>query len=250
MRRSSLALVMIGLLVGSTTTLALTRQSHSQREILACTNKMTGKVRLTVTGTCDLGQESESPVSDLWSLQPASPTNPTTAESTTTVALPRTKHVVDSDGKVLGVLTDTDGRDGYWIMSRSGRWRLSRVDHSVSGYLRPLNSTEGPLYSDAACSLPLIRPSAIGDDKNERAVVDVMRIVENQARTTIGGFRVSGARIMLPRIIYGFSYTTDNTLTCSALDASVITGEVPRQVYKSTPAQIPTWSGALSIEEK
>lgn len=95
---------MIGLLIGSTTTLALTRQSDSQREILACTHRKTGKVRLTITGTCYLDRESESPVMDLWSLQPAPPTSQETVESPNTVARQLTKHVVDSNGKNLGEL--------------------------------------------------------------------------------------------------------------------------------------------------
>lgn len=269
MRRSSLALVMIGLLIGSTATLALTRQSSSQREILACTNKASGKVRLTVTGTCDPVRESESPVSDLWSLQPASPANPTTAESTTTVSLQLTKHVVDSNGKDLGELISNDGLILFWVKTASGVFQLTSGG-SVNGQL---GSTDPPTFADRRCSSAYLWYNA-----EQRLDLNLARAVfnpkdRNSSRNLVG-FKVLGKPIATPKSMWIYNSPRDakryrqqqaassttipnqNWLKSGCIQVSLDEikdwpeGGFPKKVYRTTQVRIPTWSGALSIVEK
>ena len=50
MKFKPVALLVIGLFLGSAMTLMVIKSSSPSNEILACTNKKSGKVRLTVSG--------------------------------------------------------------------------------------------------------------------------------------------------------------------------------------------------------
>jgi hypothetical protein len=102
MKFKAAAFICIGVLLGSTITLIATRPNNSTAEILACTDKSTGKTRLTVSGTCNDSLESKNLVTDLWGLQPSTSAPPVTTPTTTRVLK---KHVVDANGKDLGELT-------------------------------------------------------------------------------------------------------------------------------------------------
>ena len=247
MKFKPIALLVIGLLLGSTITLTLTRPSASTAEILACTNKKSGKTRLTITGECNSQTESESAVTDLWSLQPT--TIPPAKPTSTTTAL-RKKYVVDATGKNLGLLTSSEGRAALWVLSATGQWRLSIETTEVSGFLRPANTLEGPIFSDEECSLPLLRVVAEGTDlKFERAVAEAMTIKGGQSSITRRAFKPIGKAIGLPSVFYGFGYE-ENQLTCVREQESSITDGKPTFVVKSKAVEPPTYSLPLSIVEK
>lgn len=260
---------MIGLLVGSTTTLAITRQSNSQREILACTNKASGKVRLTVTGTCDPVRESESPVSDLWSLQPAAPTNPTKAGATTTVAQKLTKHVVDSNGRDIGELISNDGLQSFWVKTETGVFQLT-----AEGYVRgALGPTDPLTFADGNCS-----SAYLWYDADQRLDLNLARAVFNpkskHSSRNLVGFKVLGRPVKTPESLWIYNSPRDakwyrqqqsassttipnqNWLKSGCIQVSLdeikdwTEGGFPKKVYRTTQVRIPTWSGALSIEEK
>jgi len=245
MKFKPIALVVIGLLLGSTGTQYFLTPSTSTTEILACVSKTTGKTRLTTSGTCDSNTETVTALTDLWSLQPT-----TSVPPTTTAATQKKTYVIDGNGRNLGLVTDTEGRDAYWVKTDTGNWRLSLSDVDVSGILRPLNSLEGPLYIDAGCTSPLFRPISTSRTEDERAVVEVLVTKNGSTSISKRGFRIKGELIVLPKIIFGFAYSEDNKLSCAAQDKSVITNEVPKKVYKSKPVDIPTYTSPLSIVEK
>lgn len=277
MRRSSLALVMIGLLIGSTATLALTRQSSSQREILACTNKASGKVRLTVTGTCDPVRESESPVSDLWSLQPAPPTSQTAVESTTTVARQLTKHVVDSNGKDLGVLISNDGFQSFWVEYQGGRFNITAGGSAWGeGW-----AGDPVMFSERTCQIPFINPVDSAELRSLRAVVDIPPPGVPSNKTTRKAFRPVGDLIATPKKLYRYnspraaaywanyyqsksdsdpSYSIDpNALWmtkagCLKLSMSEfernMSGGLPPRLYKADRVALPVFTSPLMIIEK
>jgi hypothetical protein len=247
MKFKPIALVVIGMLLGSTITLALTRQSASTVEILACTNKKSGKVRLTNAGECNIQTESESSVTDLWGLQ--STTVPPVQSTSTTTTL-RKKYVVDAKGKTLGLLTATEGRTALWVLSTTGQWRLSTEKNEVSGYMNPAGTLEGPIFSDAQCSLPLLKLVDEGTNlKLERAVAEVMTVKDGLASTIRRAFQPIGRAIALPQVIYGFGYE-NNQLKCIPERESSITGEKPFLVVKSRAVKTPSYSLPLSIVEK
>jgi hypothetical protein len=225
--------------------LTLTRPSASTAEILACTNKKSGKTRLTISDECNNKTESKSAVTDLWGLLPTSSVAPSTIVST-----PTQTYVVDRTQKIVGVLTDTEGREGFWIKAASGNWRLSRSDVDVSGLLRPVHSTEGPLFNDDTCQSPLFRPTVSANVNDERAVVDILVKGNGKKAITRRGFRISGSLIPFPKTIYGFSYSEDNQLSCSVQSVSAIADGVPKKVYKSKLVAIPKYELPLSIMEK
>ena len=104
MKFKSWVLLVTGLLTGAAGTLILAQQSSAPQEILACTHNSTGKVRLTVTGDCNPATETQSVVNDLWALQPTTTAGLSTTAVSTSVPMSLTKHVVDSQGRDLGVL--------------------------------------------------------------------------------------------------------------------------------------------------
>jgi hypothetical protein len=247
MKFKPIALVVIGVLLGSTITLCVTRLSAPSSEILACTNKKSGKVRLTITSECNIKTESKSAVTDLWGLQPT--TVPPFQSTSTTMAM-RKKYVVDANGKNLGLLTSSEGRTALWVFSPTGQWRLSVETTEVSGFLHPANTLEGPIFSDEECSLPLLRVVNEGTDlKSERAVVEVMIFKGAKRSVTRRAFQPTGRAIGLPPVFYGFGYV-ENQLTCVREQESSITGEMPIVVVKTKAVKAPTYSLPLSIVEK
>jgi hypothetical protein len=245
MKFKPIALVVIGILLGSTITLTLTRPSASTAEILACTNKKSGKVRLTNAGECNIQTESESSVTDLWGLQ--STTVPQVQSTSTTTTL-RKKYVVDAKGKTLGLLTATEGRTALWVLSTTGQWRLSTERIEVSGYMNPAGTLEGPIFSDAQCSLPLLKLGEGTNLKLERAVVEVMTVKDGLASTIRRAFQPIGRAIELPQVIYGFGYE-DNQLKCIPEQESSVTDK-PILVVKSRAVEQLSYSLPLSIVEK
>jgi hypothetical protein len=247
MKFKPIALLVIGLLLGSTITLSVTRSSAPSNEILACTNKKSGKIRLTITVECNSQTESESAVTDLWSLQPTT-IPPATPTSTTTIL--RKKYVVDAEGKNLGLLTSSEGRTALWVLSPTGQWRLSIETTEVSGFLLPANTLEGPIFSDDECSLPLLRVVNEGTDlKSERAVAEVMIVKGGQSSMTRRAFQPTGRAIGLPPVFYGFGYE-ENQLTCVREQESSITNERPMFVVKSKLAKAPSYSPPLKIVDR
>jgi hypothetical protein len=247
MKFKPFALIVIGLLLGSTITLSVTRSSAPSSEILACTNKKSGKVRLTITGECNIQTESESAVTNLWGLQP---TTVPPFQSTSTTMTVRKKYVVDAHGKNLGLLTSSEGRTALWVLSPTGQWRLSAETTEVSGFLRPANTLEGPIFSDEECSLPLLKVVDEGTDlKSERAVAEVMIVKGSQYGVTRRAFQPTGRAIGLPSVFYGFRYE-ENQLTCVREQESSITDERPTFVVKSKAVKAPSYSLPLSIVEK
>jgi hypothetical protein len=245
MKFKPIALLAIGILLGSTITLTLTRPSASTAEILACTNKKSGKVRLTNAGECDIRTESESSVTDLWGLQ--STTVPQVQSTSTTTTL-RKKYVVDAKGKTLGLLTATEGRTALWVLSTTGQWRLSTERIEVSGYMNPAGTLEGPIFSDAQCSLPLLKLGEGTNLKLERAVVEVMTVKDGLVSTIRRAFQPIGRAIELPQVIYGFGYE-DNQLKCIPEQESSVTDK-PFLVVKSRAVNAPSYSLPLAIKEK
>lgn len=246
MKLKPIALLVIGLLLGSTITLSVTRSSAPLNEILACTNKKSGKLRLTISVECNSQTESKSAVTDLWSLQP---TTIPPAKPTSTTAL-RKKYVVDATGKNLGLLTSSEGRTALWVLSATGQWRLSIETTEVSGFLLPAGTLQGPIFSDEECSLPLLRFVNEGTDlKSERAVAEVMIVQGGQSSMTRRAFQPTGRAIELPPVFYGFGYE-GNQLTCVREQESSIADERPMFVVKSKPAKAPSYSPPLSIVEK
>ncbi len=245
MKVKPIALVVIGMLLGSTITLTLTRPSASTAEILACTNKKSGKVRLTNAGECNIQTESESSVTDLWGLQ--STTVPQVQSTSTTTTL-RKKYVVDAKGKTLGLLTATEGRTALWVLSTTGQWRLSTERIEVSGYMNPAGTLEGPIFSDAQCSLPLLKLGEGTNLKLERAVVEVMTVKDGLVSTIRRAFQPIGRAIELPQVIYGFGYE-DNQLKCIPEQESSVTDK-PILVVKSRAVNAPSYSLPLAIKEK
>jgi hypothetical protein len=247
MKFKPIALVVIGILLGSIITLTFTRPSTSTAEILACTNKKSGKVRLTNAGECNIQTESESSVTDLWGLQ--STTVPQVQSTSTTTTTLRKKYVVDAKGQTLGLLFATEGRTALWVLSTTGRWRLSTENNEVSGYMNPAGTLEGPIFSDAQCSLPLLKLGEGTNLKLERAVAEVMTVKDGLASTIRRAFQPIGRAIELPQVIYGFGYE-DNQLKCIPEQESSIVGKKPFLVVKSRAVKAPSYSLPFSIVEK
>ena len=238
MKFKPFALVVIGVLLGSTITLALTRPSVSTAEILACTNKKSGKTRLTTSGACRPTDEQESAVDDLWALQP---TVPRTGQPTTTSAKTSTKHVVDSTGKDLGLLVAVDGIDTYWTRTDSGVFGLGISERRFQAQFGHVE-----IYSDANCTLPLIPFRASTDSDFRRVVTDDFFRKPRRVR----GFRVVGEPISNPRVVFQrviesgcTPYTkSDYQSWESIVDVS--------KFYRTEPVELPTYSPPLKIVER
>ena len=222
----------------------LKQSPTSTVEILACINKNSLKVRLTVSGTCDVATENMSPVSDLWSLQPTTPLT-----TTTTVATQTKMYVIDGNGKSIGLLTDTEGREAYWVQTDTGKWRLSRSVFDVGGLLQPLYSLDGFLFIDAACSFPVFLPFVSSNPKDERAVVRVMITKNGKNQEVSRGFQADGEPITRPKIVFRISYG-DNGLVCARDEQPQIPDGAPKKVYKSKPVDIPTYKLPLKTLNK
>lgn len=223
---------------GSAGTLALTQQSSSSREILACTHKKSGKVRLIAAGDCNPDSETQSVVEDLWALQP---TVPGTDQPTTTAAKTSTKHVVDSTGEDLGLLVAVDGIDTYWTRTGSGVWGLGISERRFQAQFGHLE-----IYSDANCTLPLIPYRSSVDSDFRRVVTDDFFRKPRRIR----GFQVVGGPISIPKVVYQrdiesvcMPYTKSDYQSWESIVGI-------SKFYRTEPVELPTYSPPLSIVEK
>jgi hypothetical protein len=261
MKFKPIALVVIGILLGSTITLTLTRPSASTAEILACTNKKSGKTRLTISDKCNIKTESMSAVTDLWGLQP------TTSTSVQPKALK--KHVVDAQGKDLGELISNDGLQSFWVKTSTGVFEITS-EGWVRGELGP---TDPPTFADSNCSLAYLWYDE--DNKNDlelaRATLDPKNPNGSKSMT---GFKVNGPPISTPKSMWLYNtprnakwkrQQQESSGTTIANQGWLISGCIkvtleeirnwpeggfPKKVYRTTAVKVPSWSGALSIVEK
>ena len=262
------ALVIIGLLLGSTVTLAVTRSSTSSTEILACTDKTTGKTRLTVSGKCNEGLETKSQVTDLWGLQPTTSAPPSTTPPTTTV---RKKYVVDAKGKTIGELISNDGVQSFWILFEGGNFNVSAGGStSANGW-----AGDPTVFSDAKCQLPFLIPQTGVDVKSLRIVVEVPLTTRPTNKKVQKAFRAVGEEISTPKIIYVYNtlkdaqYYTDlyasrdsvpvNSLWKAKKGCIPISHDeyelfnsfrVAPRVYRTVATRLPKYSAPLSVVEK
>jgi hypothetical protein len=240
MKFKPIALVVIGILLGSTITLTLTRPSVSTAEILACTNKKSGKTRLTISDECNNKTESKSAVTDLWGLQR------TTSPSTEPKALK--KHVVDANGKDLGDLIEAQGLDFFWIDTTTGVWQVSADEEYVSAKLY----TE--YFSDAKCRRPYLYGDKQSSEEMMRAVVEVRRDLPKTRKKERVGFKTVGGLIKFPDVSYVLKGWGNDFLTCVPLNRKEADnwqeGGAPKFVYRSTQVSMPSYSPPLRIVEK
>jgi hypothetical protein len=261
MKFKPIALVVIGILLGSTITLTLTRPLASTAEILACTNKKSGKTRLTISDECNNKTESKSAVTDLWGLQPttSTPTQPKTLK----------KHVVDANGKDLGELISNDGLRSFWVKTSTGVFEITS-DGWVRGELAP---TDPPTFADSNCSIAYLwlYEDSRQDLELARAVLDPKNPNGSKSMT---GFKVNGSPISTPKSMWFYNTprnakwkrqqqeSSDTTIAnqgwlktgCIKVTLEEIQdwseGGFPKKVYRTTAVKVPSWSGTLSIVEK
>lgn len=266
MKFKPIALVVIGMLLGSTITLTLTRPTASTAEVLACTNKKSGKTRLTISDECNNKTESKSAVTDLWGLQPTS--------STSTQPQALKKHVVDAQGRDLGELVTREGLNNFWTIFDGGLYNLDN-NGRISG---TISSWDPPIFEDDKCQLPYIGYPTDVIDKTTRAIVETMPSGSPSSEPQRGAFRVRGNLITIPSSVYiyvtpawskGYLTTKKNNSESSAFEDSPwlekpgcisvtkqvaidhgIGGRPPKRIYRSMPASTPVFTGPLSIVEK
>jgi hypothetical protein len=264
MKFKPITLVVIGILLGSTITLAVTRPATEQVEILACANKSTGKTRLTISGACNFETETESAVTDLWGLQP------TTSTSTQPRALK--KYVVDANGQNLGELVTREGLNLFWTMYKGG---LFSLDNS-GGIGGTVSSWDPPIYSDSKCRNPYLGYWQNENKSSTRAVVEIAPLGSPSKPLEKRAFQATGNPIATPKTVFYFVTPEQSKIYNSRLNSSVIAPEIvpwlevpgcvritsneankygfggstPRQVLRSIPAPTPVFTGPLSIIEK
>lgn len=266
MKFKPIALVVIGVLLGSTITLTLTRPSASTTEILACTNKKSGKTRLTISGECDSMSESKSTVTDLWGLQPTS--------STSTQLKALKKHVVDSTGKDLGELISNDGTQSFWILFQGGRFNITS-----SGYVSGEGWGGDPVaFSDSKCQVPYLWPTEGIEIKSMRTVITAPPSGKPSNTLTARAFKPSGSLVTKPKGLYRYNspkeakfwaetFANRNSTDpidpeqlwktkegCQKLQIEIfeegMSGGLPSKMYLSTEVVIPKYSAPLVIVEK
>ena len=264
MKFKPIALVVIGLLLGSTVTQYFVTPSTSTTEILACVSKTSGKTRLTTSGTCDNNTETETPVTDLWSLQPTTSAPPITA--------PLKKYVVDARGKTVGELVSNEGLRSFWILVQGGLFNIS-----VGGYITgDVFSGDLSIFSDKQCQAPYFAVME-GDTYSQqtRAVVRIPKQGPPSDQFIRKAFRPTGSPKASPKFVYFYvtpstaeyfqsrpNVTDPNFADAWATKAGCVrveleklkdqSGEVgvPKQVMNSAPVDIPTYTSPLSIVEK
>ena len=263
MKFKPIALLVIGLLLGSTITLTLTRPSASTAEILACTNKKSGKTRLTITGECNNQTESQSAVTDLWSLQPVSPS------STQSPSLK--KHVVDSNGKDLGELLSQDfDTNSYWIQNLNGVFNI----YADGKVFANLNSWDPPIFQDSSCQLPLLGGEVQGSDlATARAVVAIPSLGTPSNKTQRIAFKPVGKSIPTPTEVFFYVspasiqaneswfentgrranewMTKAGCIKVNSSDASDAASETfTKTVFRSSRVDIPVFTPPFNLIEK
>ena len=236
MKFKPIALVVIGLLLGSTVTQYFVTPSTSTTEILACVSKTSGKTRLTTSGTCDNNTETETPVTDLWSLQPTTSAPPITA--------PLKKYVVDARGKTVGELVSNEGLRSFWILVQGGLFNIS-----VGGYITgDVFSGDQSIFSDKQCQAPYF--AVMEGDTYAQQTRAVVRIPKQGPPCTAEYFQ-SRPNVTDPN----FADAWATKAGCVRVELEKLTDQsgeagIPKQVMNSAPVDIPTYTSPLSIVEK
>lgn len=273
MKFKSWVLLVTGLLTGAAGTLYLVPFS-SQQEVLACTHKNSGKVRLTVADDCNLTTETKSVVDDLWGLLPTTTAGLPTTVVSTSVPISLTKHVVDSKGRDLGVMISNDGFQSFWVEFKGGRFNINS-----GGTVWGEGWAGNPIvFSEKTCQIPFVMPVESAEISSLRAVVDLPVLGPPSNKTSRRAFRPVGNLVPTPRFVYRYNppssakYWTDYyqsrsttdpidserlwqtkpgclRLTISEFEKNDSFGLPPR-VYKSTPAALPVFTSPLKIVEK
>jgi hypothetical protein len=260
MKFKPIALVVIGILLGSTITLTLTRPSASTAEILACTNKKSGKTRLTISDECNIKTESKSAVTDLWGLQP------TTSTSTKPKALK--KHIVDVNGRDLGELLSQDfATNSYWVQNSNGIFNI----YADGKVFANISSWDPAIFEDPKCQLPLLGGLTQGNDlTTARAIVEIPSIGTPSNKTVSMAFKPVGKSIPTPVELFFYvtpasieaneSYfentgrKTNEWMTragCIRVKSSDIDTETrTKTVFRSSKVDIPIFTPPLKIVEK
>jgi hypothetical protein len=260
MKFKPVALVVIGVLLGSTVTLAITRPSASTAEVLACTNKKSGKTRLTISGKCNIESESQSPVTDLWSLQPTG--------STSTQPKALKKHVVDSNGKDLGELLSQDfATNSYWVQNSNGLFNI----YADGRVFANLSSWDPAIFEDSKCQLPLLGGMTDGIDlATARAIVEIPSLGAPSNKTLRMAFRPIGKSIPTPAEVFFYvspatiqaneswfentGRRTNEWMTkagCIKVNSSDIDTETrTKTLLRSSKVNIPVFTPSLKIIEK
>jgi len=264
MKFKPIALVVIGLLLGSTVTQYVVMPPTSSTEILACISKSTGKTRLTTSGTCDIKTETVTPVTDLWSLQPTTSAPP--------IAAPLKKYVIDAQGKTVGELVSNEGLRNFWILVQGGLFEI-RTNGYVGG---DVFSGDLRIFSDKQCQAPYFAVME-GDTYSQqtRTVVRVPKQGPPSDQFILKAFRPTGSPKASPKFAYfyvtpsGAKYlqsrsniTDPNFADAWATKAGCVRvefeklidqsgeGGIPKQVMNSAPVDMPTYTSPLSIVEK
>ena len=262
MKFKPVALVVIGVLLGSTVTLAITRPSASTAEVLACTNKKSGKTRLTISGKCNIESESQSPVTDLWSLQPTS--------STSIQPKALKKHVVDANGKDLGELVSNDGLQNFWITTNGGLFNIS-----TGGFVYGESGAWDPVFfSDKSCQVPYFGvEQGVQYSSRTRAVVEVPKLGPPSNQLIRKAYRPLGRPMPSPKFVYFYvtprrsklvqqattpgyieEYGWQSTAGCRRVELEKLKNMsesgIPNEVLKSTFVDMPVYKAPLTIVEK
>ena len=264
MKFKPIALVVIGLLLGSTVTQYFVTPSTSTTEILACVSKTTGKTRLTTSGTCDSNTETVTALTDLWSLQPSTSVPPITA--------PLKKYVVDAQGKTVGELISNEGLRNFWILAQGGLFNIS-VGSYIAG---DVFSGDLRIFSDKQCQAPYFAVME-GDTYSQqtRTVVSIPKQGPPSEQFIRKAFRPTGNPKASPEFVYFYvtpstaeyfqsrpNVTDPNFADAWATKAGCVRVEleklidkggeagIPKQVMNSAPVDIPTYTSPLSIVEK
>jgi hypothetical protein len=260
MKFKPIALVVIGILLGSTITLTLTQPSASTAEILACTNKKSGKTRLTISDECNVKTESKSVVTDLWGLQPTS--------STSTQPKALKKHVVDANGKDLGQLLSQDfATSSYWVQNPNGLFNI----YADGRVFANLSSWDPAIFEDSKCQLPLLGGMTDGVDLAiARAIVEIPSLGAPSNKTLRLAFRPVGKSIPTPAEVFFYvspaaiqaneswfentGRRTNEWMTkagCIRVNSSDIDTETrTKTVLRSSKVNIPVFTPSLRIIEK
>lgn len=277
MKFKAVAFLCIGVLLGSTITLIATRPNNTTAEILACTDKASGKTRLTVSGACNDSLESKNPVTDLWGLQPSTSAPPATTATTTKVLK---KYVVDAKGKTVGELVSNDGLRNFWVISEGGNFFLSSGSNAAEGEAWAGDSSH-PVFSEPTCQVPYIFPSDGSLQSALRLVIKVAPTGTPTNNLQRRAFRPVGKQIETPKFIYLYNtpreagYWTKQFATRSTSDFnnlisenelwkstpgcqkvpsseydSIVSGGITSTVYKSVRVNLPLYTTPLQIVEK
>jgi hypothetical protein len=268
MKFKAAAFLCIGVLLGSTITLASTRSTKYSGDVLACTDKVSGKTRLTISGECDESIESTELVTDLWGLQPSTSAPPATTPTTTRVLK---KYVVDRSGKTVGELISNDGVQNFWVLFEGGNYNVSAGGFTyANGW-----SGDPTVFSDSRCQLPFLIPQSGIDVSSLRLVVDVPATSRPTNKKVRKAFRAVGVEISTPQKIYVYNtpkdaqywidyYGTRDSVPEERLwktkkgCVSITHDEYERfnsfqvapRVYRTVTTRLPTYSPPLSVIEK